>query len=55
MGRVEPSKGAIKSWLKGKNLRDKDLIEGASKEALERSFPGIVAVIRRFIEMAESD
>jgi hypothetical protein len=53
--KVEPSKGAIKSWLKGKNLRDKDLIEGASKEALERSFPGIVAVIRRFIEMTESD
>jgi hypothetical protein len=50
---VEPSKEAIKEWLRRRNQTERDLIEKASKEVLEESFPGIVAVIKSFIEDTE--
>jgi hypothetical protein len=50
---VEPSKEAIKEWLRRRNQTERDLIDKASKEVLEESFPGIVAVIKSFIEDTE--
>lgn len=48
--KLEASKSEIKNWLRRKNQSDRDLIEKSSKEALEESFPGIVTVIKSFVE-----
>lgn len=48
--KVEPSKEAIRRWLKVKNKRDIDLIESSTKETLEEAFPGIVTVIKNLVK-----
>jgi len=44
--KVDPSKDGIRKWLRSKNISDIELAEKAG----ERSFPGIISAIKRFIE-----
>jgi hypothetical protein len=49
---VEPSKEVIREWLRRRKQTDRGLVERASKEVLEESFPGIVAVIKSLVKSA---
>ncbi|MCL7388995.1 MAG: hypothetical protein LZ173_03550 [Thaumarchaeota archaeon] len=44
--KVDPSKDGIKKWLQSKNISDIELAQKAD----ERTFPGIISAIKRFLE-----